>query len=218
VGLTRQETVTRLLSEAAEGDSRAAADLLPLVYDELRELAVRRLRGERAGHTLQATALVHEAYLRLVGPAGSGGESGESSAIWRSRAHFMAMAARAMRRVLVDHARRRGAVKRGGRGKEGGVRPLGERPDELHDPGARPEEVLALEELLEKLAELDERKARVVEMRVYAGMTGEEIAEALGVARSTVAEDWAVARAWLASQLSEPDSVPRKPQIAGDAS
>jgi RNA polymerase sigma factor (TIGR02999 family) len=198
--------VTKLLSGAADGDSRAAADLLPLVYDELRELAAQRLRSERADHTLQATALVHEAYMRLVGPAGTEGGAGpdaESSAVWRNRAHFMALAARAMRRVLVDHARRRAAAKRGGLGAPGGPRAGSAQPDDLPGPHSRPDEVLALEELLSRLAGLDERKARVVELRVYAGMTGEEIAEALGIARSTVAEDWAVARAWLSSQMRE---------------
>jgi len=187
--------VTRLLSGAADGDSRAAADLLPLVYDELRALAAQRLRRERGDHTLQPTALVHEAYMRLVGPEGS-----EASAVWRTRAHFMALAARAMRRVLVDHARRRAAAKRGGSG-DARARAAGLLAEEVADPHAGPEEVLALEELLVRLAALDERKARVVELRVFAGMTGEDIAEALGVARSTVADDWAVARAWLASEM-----------------
>jgi len=203
LGSARQETVTTLLSGAVEGDSRAAADLLPLVYDELRELAAQRLRAERADHTLQATALVHEAYMRLVGPAGvesGAGAEGEGSAVWRNRAHFMALAATAMRRVLVDHARRRAAVKRGGSG-EGRARAAGALAEEVPDPQSNPHEVLALEELLVRLAELDQRKARVVELRVFAGMTGEEIAEALGVARSTVADDWAVARAWLAGHM-----------------
>jgi RNA polymerase sigma factor (TIGR02999 family) len=174
---------------------------LPLVYDELRELAAQRLRRERGDHTLQATALVHEAYMRLVGPAqGDATAQTEGGAVWRNRAHFMALAARAMRRVLVDHARRRSAAKRGGAGAER-ARGAGVSADEVADPQSSPDEVLALEELLVRLADLDERKARVVELRVFAGMTGEEIAEALGVARSTVADDWAVARAWLAAQM-----------------
>lgn len=166
-------------------DDAAAAELLPLVYDEMRGLAKGHLARERRDHTLGPTALVHEAYLRLAG------EDRE----WKSRSHFLAAAAIAMRHVLVDYARRRGAKKRG----SGGNRVT------LHTadvPGTDRElEVLEIDELLRQLATLDERKSRVVELRFFAGMSLEEIAEALDVARSTVAEDWTVARAWLASRL-----------------
>lgn len=183
-GTGQPESLESLLAKATSGDAAAAAALLPRVYDELRRIAGAYLADERKNHTLQPTALVHEAYLRLVG----------RDRAWQGRAHFLATAAVAMRRILVDHARRRAAEKR--------------RIDEqlaLADPtapGAFTSQLLELDQRLIELHRLDERKARVVEMRFFAGMTLEQVADALGVARSTVADDWAVARAWLASRLS----------------
>lgn len=187
--------MTEILTRAGSGDEQAVAQLLPLVYEELRRLARSYLGSERSGHTLQATALVHEAYVRLIG----------SDQVWTGRAHFMAVAAVAMRRVLVDHARRRKADKRGGDAAR----------LELNDADAaeyrRDIKVLELDDLLEKLARLDPRRARVVELKFFAGMTNEQIAEVMGIARSTAAEDWAVARAWLAAEMSPADAGPRHP-------
>lgn len=188
-------SVTEILTRAGGGDEQAVAQLLPLVYEELRRLARSYLGNERSGHTLQATALVHEAYVRLIG----------SDQVWTGRAHFMAVAAVAMRRVLVDHARRRKADKRGGDAAR----------LELTDADAaeyrRDIKVLELDDLLEKLARLDPRRARVVELKFFAGMTNEQIAEVMGIARSTAAEDWAVARAWLAAEMSQTQAVRRPP-------
>ena len=175
--------VTRLLEAARHGEGGALDRVVPLVYDELRQMAARQLRRERAGHTLHATALVHEAYLKLAG-----GCTVEAV----DRGHFMAIAARAMRQVLVDHARRRNAEKRGGDWEQttlsDGVRPLEFQPDEL----------LALDRALD---ELDERQRQVVECRFFAGMEEEEIAVALGVSARTVRRDWVKARAWLYRSL-----------------
>jgi RNA polymerase sigma factor (TIGR02999 family) len=179
--------VTLVLQRVRGGDRAARDALLPLVYDELRQLAGGMMRSERAGHTLQTTALVHEAYVRLIG----------QDTDWANRAHFFGVAALAMRRVLVDHARAKMAAKRGGGS-----------PARLEsDPAAEVTsfdiDVLSLNELLDRLAALDERKARVVELRFFGGMTNEQIAESLGIARSTVSEDWAFARAWLAARLKD---------------
>lgn len=179
------ESVTQILERASAGDPEAPRELLPLVYGELRALAGSYLARERAGHTLQPTALVHEAYVRLI----------SADTAWKGRAHFLAVAAVAMRRVLVDHARRKGASKRGG----------DQARMELRDSDApvtrRDVQVLELDELLERLARLDDRRARVVELKFFAGMTNEQIAEVIGVSRSTVADDWTVARAWLAAEM-----------------
>lgn len=168
----------------------ATAALLPLVYQELRVLAAKYISREQAGISVQPTALVHEAYLRMA----------DGRREWRSEAHFMAIAAIAMRNVLVDHARRKAAHKRGG-GSPG--RPnitLSSCEPGIADNGL---EVLELDELLTRLAQLDPRRARVVELKFFSGMTNEQISEALGIARSTVADDWAVARAWLAAELRD---------------
>lgn len=181
--------VTRLLHRWEEGDESAVEELMPLVYDELRALAARRLRGEREGHTLQATALVNEAYLRLVG----------SQVPLQGRAHFFALAARMMRRILVDHARARDAAKRGG-----GAARLSLTEARLFEPASDegdPVGVLAIHEALEALESHDERKARVVELSVFAGLTQREVAEALSVSPATVERDLRFARAWLASRL-----------------
>jgi RNA polymerase sigma factor (TIGR02999 family) len=174
-----------MLREWSAGDASAADRLLPVVYAELRRLAAGSLRRERAGHTLQPTALVNEAWMRLAG----------QSAPWQNRAHFLGVAAGAMRRVLVDHARRRQARKRGG----------GDLRVTLVDPpapgGGNEIDLVRLDGALERLAALDERQARMVTMRFFAGLTVEETAEALGVSEKTVKRDWAAAKAYLRREL-----------------
>ncbi len=189
--------ITLLLEKAGGGDVHAASELLPLIYEELRRLASSNMAGEGhggAGHTLQPTALVHEAYLRLLGPSGA-------EADWNGRGHFFAAAAIAMRRILIDRARARRSVKRGGELS----RVL------LHDnvSAAAPldsqdaDELLLLDEALTKLEALDERKSRVVMLRYYAGLSVEQTAAALSVSAATVKNDWAFAKAWLNRALSE---------------
>jgi RNA polymerase sigma factor (TIGR02999 family) len=180
--------VTRLLDAAATGDARAAGELLPLVYDELRRLAAARLSAERPGQTLQATALVHEAYLRLVG-------AGQPDA-WNGRGHFFAAAAEAMRRILVNRARDKGRQKRGGQRRR-------EELVEFSDAAAAsPDELLDLDDALERLAAAYPRCAELVKLRFFAGLSIEESAAVLGVARSTVDRDWKFAQAWLFQALS----------------
>jgi RNA polymerase sigma factor (TIGR02999 family) len=178
--------VTALLLAWGAGEQQALDQLLPLVHDELRRVARRHMAGERAGHTLQPTALVNEAYLRLV----------DLKRIqWQNRAHFFAMAARLMRRVLVDAARGRGYQKRGGGAER--VTFI-----ESRSPGKEPEyELIALDDALETLAKLHERKSRVVELRYFAGLTVEETAEALGVSRLTVIRDWQFSKDWLKREI-----------------
>lgn len=183
--------VTRILSRMAGGDPEALEQLFPLVYEELRELAHREMQRERVGHTLQATAVVHEAYMRLA-------QLQEIS--WEGRAHFFGTAAMAMRRVLIGYARARNAQKRGS-----GVVPV---PIEDVVVAAReqPGELLALDEALTRLEEMEPRHARVVECRFFAGMSIDETAEALGISNATVRRDWAQARAWLNRELGgEPE-------------
>jgi RNA polymerase sigma factor (TIGR02999 family) len=187
--------VTRLLDAAAAGDRRAAADLLPLVYEELRALAAARMAAEAPGQTLQATALVHEAYLRLVG-----GERRGSSPPWSGRGHFFAAAAEAMRRILVEAARRKRRVKHGG----------GRRRVDLDEvatagPGDRADDLLALDEALERLAAEEPAKAELVKLRYFAGLTLEDAAACQGVSLATAKRRWAVARAWLYDALSNKD-------------
>ena len=178
--------ITALLAEA-EGGSRAAADrILPLVYPELRAIAHRHLRGERADHTLDTGALVHEAYLKLVD---------QSGVAWRSRAHFLGVAAVAMRRILITYAHARNAQKRGG-GAEVLTLVEGQVARE-----ARTDQLIALDEALDRLAQASERQARVVELSFFGGLTQPEIAEVLGVSESTVRRDWRLARAWLTLAL-----------------
>jgi len=179
-------TITKLLQTWSEGDQEAAMRVLPLVYDELRHIASRQLRQERGGHTLQATAVVHEAYLRLRGQAGFE---------WPSRAHFFAFAAHLIRRILVDHARHRNRAKRGG-GLERVT--LAEAEDLALD---RAPDLVALDEALTHLESLDPRKAAVVELRFFAGLTLDETAEHLGVSSETVGREWRRAKAWLYGQL-----------------
>lgn len=180
--------VTRLLGEAARGSTTAAERLFPLVYRELRRIAAVQMRAERSDHTLEPTALVHEAFLRLAGAAGVQP---------KNRSHFFAIAAQAMRRILVDHARRRRAQKRG----------LGERPallKDVADAAADPDGyVVALHDALQELAEIDERQARIVELRFFGGMTIEETAESLGLGHATVERDWKLAKAWLHRRIGD---------------
>ncbi len=189
--------VTRLLDAAAAGDRRAAADLLPLVYDELRRLAEARMAAEKPGHTLDATALVHEAYLRLVGPA--------DAERWDGRGHFFAAAAEAMRRILVEAARRKKREKHGGglgRVDLDAAQP--EAPDPRHD-------LVALDEALTRLAAEDQQAARLVELRYFAGLSIPEAAQALGTSPRTADRLWAYARAWLYRDLSSRDEAPGGP-------
>ena len=182
--------VTRVLKAASQGDPEAAESLLPLVYDELRRLAARRLTGEAPGQTLQATALVHEAYLRLV-------ESGAREAPqWDGRGHFFAAAAEAMRRILIESARRRLSLKRGGgRTREGDV-------SHLVTP-ERPEQILALDEALGRLAAGDPEAAELVKLRYFAGFTNAEAAALLGMSPRKADQAWAYARAWLREELDD---------------
>jgi RNA polymerase sigma-70 factor, ECF subfamily len=181
--------VTELLRAWGAGDAAASDALVPLVYTELRRQARRALRREGEGHTLQATALVHEAWLRL---------DGQHHARWESRSQFLAVAAQTMRRVLVDHARTRKALKRGGGGT---LVTLGDEGHEVAAPDSV--DVLALDEALARLAELDPRKARLVELRYFAGLSIPEAAAALGVSLATVGREWAVARMWLRRELEK---------------
>jgi RNA polymerase sigma factor (TIGR02999 family) len=179
--------VTRILSAIEEGDPHAASKLLPLVYDELRRLAAHKLAQERPGQTLQPTALVHEAYVRLVDV--------EKSQHWNSRGHFYAAAAEAMRRILVEQARRKKAIRRGG-GRQ--------RLDlDLADPAVPrvSDDLLALDQALDKLAEKDHVKAELVMLRYFAGLTMEQTAEALGISLATANRWWNYARAWLHQEI-----------------
>jgi RNA polymerase sigma factor (TIGR02999 family) len=183
----RMSEVTHLLGAIEQGDPHAAGQLLPLVYDELRRLAAQRLSQEAPGQTLQATALVHEAYLRLVGDA--------QAQRWNGRGHFFAAAAEAMRRILVENARRKASLKRGG----------GLRREELPESGLAapevPEDVLALDEALTQLAAVDALAANLVQLRYFGGLTSPEAAAALGISARTAERTWAYARAWLLKKL-----------------
>ena len=183
--------VTRILSAAKQGDAQAAAQLLPLVYDELRQLAAQKLAQEKPGQTLQATALVHEAYLRLV--------TGAEAQQWDNRRHFFAAAAEAMRRILIDRARDKRRFKRGG-----GWRRL--HLDDI-DPAVEqsPDDLLALDEALTKLAQEDPVCAELVNLRLFTGLGLGEAADTLGIARRTADRYWAFARSWLYDALSQDD-------------
>jgi RNA polymerase sigma factor (TIGR02999 family) len=180
-----RERVSQLLADWANRDPAARERLVPIVYEELRRLAHHYMRGERAGHTLQTTALVNEVYLRLAGI---------DALQWRDRAHFFAMAATLMRRVLVDYARQRGREKRGA-----GVSVIS-----LDENALAPQpaiDVVALDDALERLAAVDPQQSRVVELRFFAGLSVEETAEALGISPATVKRDWATAKLWLYNEL-----------------
>ena len=183
---------TRLLIRASEGDRASLDQLLPLVYGELKAIATNKMRNERANHTLQPTALVNEAFLRLVD---------QSRVQWKGRAHFCAVAAEMMRRILIDHARRRHAEKRGA-----GFHRVSWNEALAQEDGDRAIDVLVLDDLLEQLAALNERHARVVELRFFGGLGIKETAEVLGVSPATVKNDWRAARAWLMSRLGPEES------------
>jgi RNA polymerase sigma factor (sigma-70 family) len=197
--------VTRILSAAEQGDPHAAKQLLPLVYDELRKLAATKLAQESPGQTLQATALVHEAYLRLVaspgqaspGQASPGRESGESAPQWNSRGHFFAAAAEAMRRILIEQARHKASAKAGGEFRRVELSDV-----EQAIPGPQLD-LLALNEALEQLEKQDSRAAAVVKLRFFAGLTTPQAAEALCISLATAENDWAYAKSYLRLQLSD---------------
>jgi RNA polymerase sigma factor (TIGR02999 family) len=194
--------VTRILSAIDAGDAQAAAQLLPLVYDELRQLAAARMAREAPGNTLDATALVHEAYVRLVGPA--------DAPRWENRGHFFAAAATAMRRILIERARHKRRIIHGG----------GRQRQELHpDLVAAPgpdDDLLALDAALAWLTERDPVKARLVELRYFAGLTGEQAAHTLGISPKTADRYWAYARAWLRREM-DADAAERQKQPIDDA-
>jgi RNA polymerase sigma factor (TIGR02999 family) len=185
--------VTHILNAIDRGDPRASEQLLPLVYDELRHLAAQKLSQERPGQTLEATALVHEAYLRLVA---GGDPSAPRGPHWDGRGHFFAAAAEAMRRILVEKARRKTRVKHGGGWRRVAL------PDEAAVPQAGSEDVLALDEALGRLERHDADAARLVKLRYFAGLSHQEAAQALGLSRGAADRLWALARAWLFRQLS----------------
>ncbi len=184
----RQQDITLLLQQLGDGNRDVVDALVPLVYTELRGVAEKQMRRERANHTLGATALVNEAYLKLVD---------QNRVTWKNRAHFFAIAAQAMRRILVNYAQARVAQKRGG----GQI--LATYDDDATPREARAADLVALDEALERLAVLSDRQAKVVEFRFFAGLNQDEIAEVLGVSVPTVRRDWRVARAWLSNELRE---------------
>ena len=199
-----QQPVTQLLAQWRDGDERAFAELSALMYEELRQLAQRHLRRERSDHTIQKTALVNEAFVRLVG---------QQSVDWQSRAHFIGLASKLMRRVLVDYARARLADKRGG---GAGVLSLDEMaaPDADEAPDTTPtalqhldahtqEEVSAIDQALQRLEQIDARQAQIVEMRYFGGLTVEQTAEAIDISEATVKREWTLARAWLRRELGK---------------
>lgn len=182
------ENITQLLNQWSDGDERALDRLTPLVYEELRRQAARYLRRERPGHTMQTTALINEAYLRLIDA---------KEVRWQGRAHFFAIAANLMRRILVDHARQRNAAKRGGS-------PVHVTLDRIVATAKQSNiDVLAIDEALTKLAAVDRQQAQIVELRFFSGLSVEETAAALGISPRTVKRDWSVARAWLRREIGE---------------
>ena len=181
-----QQQVTRMLIDWSGGDKEAPNRLMPLVYEELRQLARQYLQRERSDHTLQATGLVHEAYLRLVD---------QSSATWQNRAHFLGVAAQVMRRILVDYARSHRAEKRGG-----GWDKL-EFEEALAPSGERSVDLVALDDALKELLALDPRQSQIVELRFFGGLTNEEVAEVLQVSPRTVKREWRIAKAWLRREI-----------------
>ena len=189
--MTSKDQITQFLVELSAGNHTIVGSLMPMVYDELRNLAHRQLRGERPDHTLNTTALVHEAYLNLVR---------QDQVTWQNRAHFMSVAALAMRRILINYANQRNAQKRGG----------GEAVATFDEAfmgwkDAKTEDLLALDECLDHLAKLNERQAKVVELQFFGGLKQEEIAEVLNVSVHTVRRDWRIARAWLSREMARPE-------------
>jgi RNA polymerase sigma factor (TIGR02999 family) len=185
--VTEQHDVTRLLVNWSNGDRQALEALLPLVYDELRLLAGRYLRRERVGHTLQSTALVHEAYLRLID---------QRNVQWQNRAHFFAVAAQMIRRILVDHARKTQSEKRGGQA------PRLSLDEAMAVAQDRDVDLVALDDALNGLAEIDEQQARIVELRFFGGLSIEETAEVLKISPATVKRDWVMAKSWLYREMT----------------
>jgi RNA polymerase sigma factor (TIGR02999 family) len=188
VGTSESRGVTELLLQWRAGDEQAREQVMVLVYAELRRRAAAYLRRERGGHTLQPTALVHEAYLRLMK---------DRPERWQNRAHFCAIAAHSMRQILIERARARGALKRGG------AQPRITLHEGIVAGESRPIDLVALDDALERLEKLDAEQARLVELRFFGGLTIEETAEAMGISPATVKRHWTVARAWLARELEE---------------
>lgn len=184
--MTTQHEITRLLADWSNGDRDALEKLTPLVYDELRRLAGRYLRQERAGHTLQSTALVHEAYMKLVG---------QNNVRWQNRAHFFGIAAQMIRRILVDYARARKADKRGSGAEKLSL------DEAIALPGGQDLDLVALDDALEGLAKIDPRQSRLVELRFFAGLTIEETAEVMQMSLATAKRDWVSAKAWLSREV-----------------
>lgn len=192
--------VTQLLNQIGDGDQNAADELLPLIYDHLRSLARQKLRNEAAGQTLQGTALVHEAYIKLVG------NQNQNQQQWEGRRHFFAAAAEAMRRILVDNARRKKSIKHGGdRDRE----PLDGAIQEVaaQQIGSQQDDILAISEALDKLREQEPEKAELVKLRYFAGLTLPEIADILGISRATASRHWTYAKAWLFDEIFGDDEV-----------
>lgn len=187
--------VTQLIHQIQDGDKTASAELLPLVYDELRKLAAARMADERLDHTLPPTALVHEAYLRLIGTNGDDGSSGSDQ--WEGRGHFFAAAAEAMRRILVDHARNRRRLKRGGDAE----RKMLDSVDLFWNPNYG--DILDIHEALDRLEQVDPQAAQLVKLRCFAGQTRDDAAALMGISSSTAKRCWAFARAWLHRRLGE---------------
>ena len=182
------EEITQLLIDWGKGDQAALERLMPLVYSELRRLASNYLRRERVGHTLQPTALVNEAYLKLID---------QKNAKWQNRAQFFGISAQLMRRILVDHARQRQAVKRGGSDQQR-LSITSAQADVIHQPEI---DLLALNEALDELAQMDPQQSRIVELKFFGGLSIDETAEVLGISHATIERDWKSARAWLRRQL-----------------
>jgi RNA polymerase sigma factor (TIGR02999 family) len=184
--MTTQHEITRLLADWSNGDRQALEKLTPLVYDELRRLAGRYLRQERAGHTLQSTALVHEAYMKLVG---------QNNVRWQNRAHFFGIAAQMIRRILVDYARAKHAEKRGSGAAQLSL------DEAIALPGGKDLDLVALDDALKGLAKIDDRQSRLVELRFFTGLTIEETAEVMQMSVATAKRDWVSAKAWLSREI-----------------
>jgi RNA polymerase sigma-70 factor (ECF subfamily) len=185
---TRVSRTTQFVEQVSQGNREAADQLLPVVYDELKQLAAHYMKGEAPGHSLQPTALVHEAFLRLVD---------QDRVSYQGQTHFFALGAQAMRRILVDNARARGRERRGGNRNRVAF------DEETVFSRTSEEDILVIDDLLTRLAELDSRQARIVELRFFGGLKVEDVAEALSLSRRTIEAEWTMARAWLRSQLSE---------------
>ena len=185
--LPEKNSATYYLQRIGEGDESASEQLMELLYDDLRAMASRMMNSERRHHTLQPTAVVHEAYLRLID---------QNNTNWQNRAHFLAVCAEIIRRILIDYARKQKADKRGGNNQRVTL------DNHLAMCEERDLDLLALDEAMNRLASLNERQTKVIEMRFFGGMTEKEVASVLGVSRTTVADDWSVARAWLSRELS----------------